>query len=69
MAYVTFAQVHLEALHLTSLFSFKIYDYLTQKLQLNNADVVKKFIFRYLNGPLTDDVWNILMIKTNRDNF
>jgi len=30
---------------------------------------VKKFIFRYLNLPLIDDIWNILMTKTNRDIF
>ncbi|OGW43705.1 MAG: hypothetical protein A2Y66_06305 [Nitrospirae bacterium RBG_13_41_22] len=28
---------------------------------------MKKFIFRYLNVPLTDDIWNILMTKTNRN--
>jgi hypothetical protein len=36
---------------------------------LNNADVVKKFIFRYLSVPLPDGVGNILMTKTNRDIF
>ena len=39
----------------------------TQKMQLHNADVVKKFIFRYLSVPLTDGYWNIFMNITNKD--
>jgi hypothetical protein len=38
-------------------------------MQLNNADVVKKFIFRYLSAPLTDGFWNILVDITNKDKF
>jgi len=34
---------------------------------LHNADVVKKFIFRYLDLPLTDDSGNILVNITNKD--
>jgi hypothetical protein len=34
---------------------------------LDNADVVKKFIFRYLSVPLTDGLWNIFVNKTNKD--
>jgi hypothetical protein len=40
---------------------------LTRKMHLHNADVVKKFIFRYLSVPLTDGYWNILMDITNKD--
>jgi hypothetical protein len=40
---------------------------LTRKVHLHNADVVKKFIFRYLSVPLTDGLWNIFMIITNKD--
>jgi len=40
---------------------------LTQKMHLHNADVVKKFIFRYLSAPLTDGYWNIFMDITNKD--
>jgi len=36
-------------------------------MHLHNADVVKKFIFRYLNIPLTDGLWNIFMDITNKD--
>jgi len=36
-------------------------------MQFNNADVVKKFIFRYLGVPLTDGSWNTLMTITNKD--
>jgi hypothetical protein len=36
-------------------------------MQLNNADVVKKFIFRYLDLPLTNGSRNILVIITNKD--
>jgi hypothetical protein len=36
-------------------------------MQFNNADVVKKFIFRYLSVLLTDGLWNILIDKTNKD--
>jgi len=40
---------------------------LTRKMHLHNADVVKKFIFRYLNVPLTDGYWNIFMDIINKD--
>jgi hypothetical protein len=40
---------------------------LTRKMHLHNADVVKKFIFRYLSVPLTDGYWNIFMDITNKD--
>ncbi|HKZ56897.1 MAG TPA: hypothetical protein VJ024_04255, partial [Thermodesulfovibrionales bacterium] len=40
---------------------------LTRIMQFNNADVVKKFIFRYLSVPLTDGYWNIFMDITNKD--
>jgi len=36
-------------------------------MHLNNADVVKKFIFRYLNVLLTDGFWNIFVDITNKD--
>jgi 5'-nucleotidase len=36
---------------------------------LNNAGVVKKFIFRYLDVPLTDGFRNIFLNITNRDIF
>jgi hypothetical protein len=36
-------------------------------MHLYNADVVKKFIFRYLSVPLTDGYWNIFMDITNKD--
>jgi hypothetical protein len=36
-------------------------------MRFNNADVVKKFIFRYLDLPLTDGSWNILVNITNKD--
>jgi hypothetical protein len=35
-------------------------------MQLNNADVVKKFIFRYLSVPLPDGIGNILVNRTNK---
>jgi hypothetical protein len=38
-------------------------------MQFNNADVVKKFIFRYLDLPLTNDSLNILVNITNKDVF
>jgi hypothetical protein len=40
---------------------------LTQIMQFNNADVVKKFIFRYLDSPLTDGSRNILVNITDKD--
>jgi len=36
-------------------------------MHLHNADVVKKFIFRYLNVPLTDGYRNIFIDITNKD--
>jgi len=36
-------------------------------MHLHNADVVKKFIFRYLNVPSTDGLWNIFMNITIKD--
>jgi len=36
-------------------------------MQFNNADVVKKFIFRYLDLPLTDGSGNILVNITDKD--
>jgi len=36
-------------------------------MHLHNADVVKKFIFRYLSVPSTDGLWNIFMNITNKD--
>jgi len=36
-------------------------------MHLHNADVVKKFIFRYLSVPLTDGIRNIFMDITNKD--
>jgi len=36
-------------------------------MHLNNAGVVKKFIFRYLSVPLKDGYWNIFMDITNKD--
>jgi hypothetical protein len=36
-------------------------------MQFKNADVVKKFIFRYLNLPLTNGSRNILVNITNKD--
>jgi len=38
-------------------------------MQSNNADVVNKFIFRYLNVPLTDGFRYILVSITNKDIF
>ena len=38
-------------------------------MQLNNADVVKKLIFRYLNVPLTNGTANIFMNKTNKNSL
>jgi hypothetical protein len=36
-------------------------------MHLHNADVVKKFIFRYLDSPLTDGLRNILVNITHKD--
>jgi len=36
-------------------------------MHLHNADVVRKFIFRYLSVPFTDGYWNIFMDFTNKD--
>jgi hypothetical protein len=36
-------------------------------MQFNNADVVKKFIFRYLDLPLPNGSRNILLNITNKD--
>jgi len=36
-------------------------------MHLHNADVVKKFIFRYLSVLLTDGYQNIFMDITNKD--
>jgi len=44
--------------------SFLIYN---PKMYLQNEDIVKKFIFRYLSVPLTDGLWNIFMEITNKD--
>jgi hypothetical protein len=38
-------------------------------MQLNKADVVKKFIFRYLNVPLMNDIANIFINNTNKNNL
>jgi hypothetical protein len=38
-------------------------------MQLNNADVVKKLIFRYLSLPLTNSIENIFINRTNKDNL
>jgi hypothetical protein len=40
---------------------------LPRKMHLHNADVVKKFIFRYLSVPLNNGYWNIFMAITNKD--
>jgi hypothetical protein len=40
---------------------------LTRKMHLQNADVVEKFIFRYLSVPLTDGLSNILVNIKNKD--
>jgi hypothetical protein len=41
---------------------------LTRKMHLHNADVVKKFIFRYLSVSLNNGYWNnIFMDITNKD--
>jgi hypothetical protein len=40
---------------------------LTRIIHLHNADVVKKFIFRYLSVPLNNGYWNIFMDVTNKD--
>jgi len=42
---------------------------LTQIKQLNNADVVKKLIFRYLSVPLTNGMANIFINSTNKNNL
>jgi hypothetical protein len=36
-------------------------------MHLYNADVVKKFIFRYLSVPLNDGLCDIFINKTNKD--
>jgi len=36
--------------------------FLIRKMHLHNADVVKKFIFRYLSVPLTNSLWNIFYV-------
>jgi hypothetical protein len=36
-------------------------------MQLNNVDVVKKFIFRYLDLPLTNGSGNTLVNITDKD--
>jgi hypothetical protein len=46
---------------------FKKAKKLIQIMQFNNADVVKKFIFRYLDLPLTDDSRNILVNLTEKN--
>jgi hypothetical protein len=38
-------------------------------MQLDNADVVKKFIFRYLSVPLTNGIANIFINRTNKNNL
>jgi len=38
-------------------------------MQFNSADVVKKFIFRYLDLPLTNGSRNVLVNITNKDIF
>jgi len=43
--------------------------WLSRIMQFSNADVVKKFIFRYLDLPLRNDSWNILVGITNKDIF
>jgi hypothetical protein len=40
---------------------------LNPKNAFNNADVVRKFIFRYLSVPLTYGLRNILVSITNKD--
>jgi len=41
--------------------------FLTLKTHLHNANVVKKFIFRYLDLPLNNDSGNILVNITNKN--
>jgi DUF2075 family protein len=36
-------------------------------MKFNNADIAKKFIFRYLSVLLTDGLRNILVSITNKD--
>jgi hypothetical protein len=36
---------------------------------MNDADVVKKFIFRYLSVPLTNGITNIFINKTKKNNL
>ncbi len=36
-------------------------------MHLDDADVVRKFIFRYLSIPFSDGFWNISMNITNKD--
>jgi hypothetical protein len=38
-------------------------------MQLNNADVVKKLIYRYLSVPLTNGIANIFINRTNKNNL
>jgi hypothetical protein len=41
----------------------------TIEIMQNNADVVKKFIFRYLSVPLPDGIGNILVNRTYKNKF
>ena len=36
---------------------------------MNNADVVRKFIFRYLSVPLTNSITNIFINRTDKNNL
>ncbi len=38
-------------------------------MRLNNADVVKKLIFRYLSVPLTNGIANIFINKINKNDL
>jgi len=38
-------------------------------VRMKDADVVKKFIFRYLSVPLTDGCWNNLVRITKENHF
>jgi hypothetical protein len=46
--------------------AFKLHSYSSEEY---DADVVKKFIFRYLSVPLTNGYRNILVVITNKDIF
>jgi hypothetical protein len=46
---------------------YLVMNQLALKMHLYNADVVKKFIFRYLSLPLNDGFCNIFMDITNKD--